>query len=118
MREPSKEEDQIIRFLIGKARDEHTLSARLGPYMVQEMQDGGMGSLYIIPNDIPPKRKRETGPVVAEIHSSDDDGIELFISLFLDTSLIPFELDIWKVDFSPTHSLSRVILDIDLVSKK
>ena len=118
MREPTKEEDRIIRFLISNSCAEHALDVRFGPYMVQEMQDGGMGSLYIIPKAIATKTKRETGPMVAEIHAKDIDNIELVISLFLDTDLTPFELDIWKVDFTPLRSLSQVIKDIEPVSKK
>ena len=56
--------------------------------------------------------------MVAEIHAKDIDNIELVISLFLDTDLTPFELDIWKVDFTPLRSLSQVIKDIEPVSKK
>ena len=118
MREPTIEEDRIIRFLISKSCAEHAMDVRLGPYMVQEMQDGGMGSLYIIPKAIASKTERETGPMVAEFHANDIDDIEMVISLFLDTDLTPFELDIWKVDFSPLRSLSQVIKDIEPLSKK
>ena len=109
MREPTEEEDWIIRFLLKKARHEYSLSIQLESYLVQEMQDGKMGSLYIIPVGSPPMNERETGPMVAEIHPADVDGVELFINLFIDTNQVPFELDIWKVDFSPLRSLSNAV---------
>jgi len=38
---------------------------------------------------------------VAEYQFTDADGVEVLISLNVDADGRPFELDVWKTDFSP-----------------
>lgn len=112
LREPTKTEDRLIRLLIEKANRNYGMEIPLDDYLVQPMEDGGMGSLTIIPCQFINVIKRDDGPMVAEIHSFDKDQVEVIISLFLDTKNIPYELDIWKVDFSPLISLSAILRKI------
>lgn len=112
MREPTKNEDSLIRLLIEKANRDYGMEIHLDNYLVQPMEDGGMGSLTIIPCQFKSVIKRDDGPMVAEIHSFDKDQVEVIISLFLDTQNTPYELDIWKVDFTPLISLSDILKKI------
>jgi hypothetical protein len=64
--------------------------------LVREMQDGGMGSIRFLGGD-----DRRYGRTIAEAMYVDDDGIVVSIHLNVDKTDSLFELDLWKVDFSP-----------------
>ena len=87
-------ERQLVEFLLHLAEqaDIHDLnSAR-----VQDMNDGGMGSLRFGES-----RGGRLGHIVAEAEFVDEDGLPVFASLFLDQSNALYDLGLWKVDFSP-----------------
>ena len=68
--------------------------------VVADMDDGGMGSLRLSCREyetIP----RVFGECASVCQFSDEDGIRVVASLYLDRHLGLFELDIWKTDFSP-----------------
>ena len=65
--------------------------------LVQPMADGGMGSLAFAPRDT----GRWFGSSPAECHFLDSDGVIVSAVLNLDEQGAPFEVDVWKVDFSP-----------------
>ena len=109
LRKPTEDEDTLIRSLIAKANIDFRMNVILGNYFVQAMKDGRMGSLQIIPDCLPSKSDRKVGPMISELHATDLDSIEVVVSLFLDTDNIPYELDIWKVDFTPIVSISSII---------
>lgn len=67
--------------------------------LVIPMNDGGMGSLYLLRNGVT-KENRSFGKCVSHYQYTDKDGIEVIVSLNLDDSGQLFELDIWKTDFS------------------
>jgi hypothetical protein len=69
----------------------------LASLQVEPMSDGGMGSLAIAPFG-----GRKYGSSPAECHFYDSDGIVVSAELNLDQSGAPFEIDVWKVDSSPT----------------
>jgi len=64
------------------------------------MSDGGMGSLSIrlAGRD---QGSAATGSAVSELVFMDADGVKVIATLFVDEDGLPFELDIWKTDFSP-----------------
>ncbi len=68
--------------------------------LVRSMNDGGMGSLYLFPEGEIKENDRSFGESVSEYQFTDQDGIEVIASLYLDKSGNLFELDIWKTDFS------------------
>ncbi|NII52787.1 hypothetical protein [Luteibacter sp. SG786] len=76
----------------------------LGEIMVEELDDGGMGSYLIVD---PPFG----GPtfLASEVEFTDSDGTKALASLYVGSDGVPCEVDIWKVDFSPLISL----LDFD-----
>jgi Domain of unknown function (DUF6984) len=65
--------------------------------VVQRMADGEMGSLAFGP--IGTGRRYGSSP--AECHFRDSDGVIVSASLNLDEQDAPYEVDVWKVDFSP-----------------
>jgi hypothetical protein len=60
------------------------------------MQDGGMGSIRFEPS-----RPAQYGRTLAEAQYTDIDGVLVSIALNADKEGCFYELDIWKVDFSP-----------------
>lgn len=65
------------------------------------MDDGGMGSIRFESK----KPGRRLGSDLARETFVDEDGVEVIATLSLDNYGDLFELDIWKVDFSPVVSL-------------
>ena len=65
--------------------------------LIEPLADGGMGSFRI--GEF--AAVRELGYSVAEVHFSDADGILVTAVLNVDTQDQLFEVDVWKVDFSP-----------------
>ena len=66
--------------------------------LVAEMQDGGMGSIRFLGG----ADRRRAGSL-AQAKYVDDDGVTVSIELNVDEAGKLFELDFWKVDFSPLH---------------
>jgi hypothetical protein len=71
---------------------------------VQEMADGGMGSLYLV-HPFKGRSERLFGGRVAEIQFADSDGVLVIASLNVDKDGDLFELDMWKTDFSAVNRL-------------
>jgi hypothetical protein len=94
-RSPSPSERALLVRLGGLA---HLPSDWLDRVRVREMPDGGMGSLQLSIDDESGSRFGET---VAELRFADRDGVPVLVSLNVDQEGRPFELDIWKTDFSP-----------------
>jgi len=75
--------------------------------VVRPMKDGGMGSLELrLPES---GASRTLGRRVAELHFKDDDGVDVIASLNVDERNVPFELDLWKTDFSPLIRVPDVL---------
>ena len=64
------------------------------------MKDSGMGSLLLFTKKTRNKN-RVFGECIAEYLFHDEDGVEVNVALNIDEDGDLFELDIWKVDFSP-----------------
>ena len=84
------------RPLVGYLMELGGISLDLDAMQVEPMDDGGMGSLAIAP------LKRLFGSCAAECHFYDQDGVLVLATLNLDSFGLPFEIDVWKVDFSQT----------------
>ncbi|VVE40554.1 hypothetical protein PFI31113_04099 [Pandoraea fibrosis] len=83
----SKFDENKRNYLINSIRD----------VMVEEMSDGGMGSLRFLWFG---EQDRRFGSQLSEREYQDSDGVKICASLNLDQQGDLFELDIWKVDFS------------------
>lgn len=104
MRKLKHSEIELIKNLLASnafALEEFILEAE--NYWVQEMKDGGMGSLRFVAED---DKERSLGETIAESEFIDEDEVPVMVSLSLDNNGDFFELDLWKVDFSPVRSLS------------
>jgi hypothetical protein len=77
--------------------------------IVSQMDDGGTGSIRFVYPD-----PQSLGSAVSEAQYMDIDGVLVSINLNVDKSGRLFELDLWKVDFSP---LKRYPQPGDLVFK-
>jgi hypothetical protein len=73
---------------------------RVGELWVQEMPDGGMGSLYIckLTKDASDRR---FGRRISELLLNDADGVTIIASLNVDRDGDLYELDVWKTNFAP-----------------
>lgn len=65
---------------------------------VVDLPDGGMGSIRFTDGQT---AKRKMGRELVTASSFDEDGIPVIISINLDEAGRLFEIDIWKVNFSP-----------------
>jgi hypothetical protein len=84
-----------LKHLLGAAQ----LDAEVDQLLVKPMADGGMGSLQFHP----PRGDRCMGSEVASCEFIDSDGVVVSATLNLDEQERLFELNVWKVDFSPLN---------------
>jgi hypothetical protein len=66
--------------------------------IVEELDDGGMGSIRFTS---PVISNRKLGETIAEAEFLDKDNIPVLVSLNLDQLGNIYEIDIWKADFTP-----------------
>ena len=71
--------------------------------VVEDADDGGMGSITFLQaaSTTAAPAARRLGKLIAERQYIDADGIPVVFALSLDQDGNLFELDAWKVDFSP-----------------
>jgi hypothetical protein len=74
------------------------LDAMLADSVVEDMQDGGMGSIRFLSPD---QSKPVFGKTIAEAEYTDDDGVLIVIGINLEEKGGLYEIDFWKVDFAP-----------------
>ena len=97
-RKPTASEHRLLAFLAEKVPE--LVADWVEDVLVRDHDDGGMGSLDLwLPSrsSLP----RSLGKTVAEYRFKDEDGVDVLVALNLDQNCVPYELDIWKVDFSP-----------------
>lgn len=104
-RKPTDAEQRLLTVLWSKAG---LPKVWLNVLEVQPMNDGGMGSLRLVIPDAG-GISSAFGKQAAEVLFEDTDGVKVIASLNLDKGGVPFELDIWKTDFSPLLSVPDVI---------
>jgi hypothetical protein len=90
------EEAALIRALLAGVYPAETLESALRNSRVADMQDGGMGSIRFL--GFGPK---SFGMALVEAQYLDSDGVLVSITVNADKQGQLFELDFWKVDFSP-----------------
>lgn len=78
---------------------------------VRPMQDGGMGSLELMEAGQGPR----SGMVIprASVQFADEDGVEVIATLNADEGGVPFELDVWKTDFSPLGRIATAFRRVE-----
>lgn len=103
-RELTAGERNLIRCLLAKADTSSVQRFELQGMRGILLSDGGMGSLRLISGNVI-KPNRAFGSKASEIEFVDADGIPVSVALILDKDGEPFELDIFKADFSPVLSI-------------
>lgn len=98
----AKEYFLVTLLLTGTSHADRLLPC-LSEQRVTEMDDGGMGSVQFYPSGL--KAERRFGDDVAEVWLKDEDGMPVLVTLLVDQHGQLYELDVWKVDFSPTVNL-------------
>jgi len=99
LRDLHKDELAVIRKMISRSGFEEEFEEQLARMKVQNMPDGGMGSLKFYNG-----RERsllEYGGKIAEAAFRDADGVPVSVTLNVDQAGELFELDIFKADGSP-----------------
>ena len=96
-RKPTIQEEWLLELLVEKSSVEIPKDWKEG-LVVRPMNDGGMGSLYLFPHG-KIIEGRVLGEQVSDFQFMDIDGIEVIVSLNVDSDGNLFELDIWKTDF-------------------
>jgi hypothetical protein len=91
-----QEERAVIEALLNNWRILGSFTKFLDQARVTDMQDGGMGSIRF-----EPYASRRYGKTLAEAQYTDVDGVLVSITLNADEYGNLFEMDFWKVDFSP-----------------
>ena len=99
-----KEEVDLITAMARHSSKSNEVLHSLSDRLVEDMKDGGMGSLRFKDAD---NRERRLGKKIAEAEFTDEDGIPVSAVLNLDDNGELFELDIWKVDFTALKRYAR-----------
>jgi hypothetical protein len=99
----SSSELALVLHMLRETPDPQRFLAQLPTIKVEQMDDGGMGSLRFTS----PNHNRKLGEVIAEIQYQDEDGVPVLVSLNLDEEGALYELDSWKVDFSPLKRIPK-----------
>lgn len=94
----TEEERTLIKGLLEGNPNSETIVSKLSTLEVEDMSDGGMGSIRFVNKE---KKQRSYGSTLTNTEVVDEDNIPISIAINLDTDGEIYELDIWKVDFSP-----------------
>lgn len=93
MRKLLQSEVPLVRFLLALGERPE----RADQLLVEPMDNGGMGSFRIGESAAP----RNLGSAVAEVQFPDVDGVLVSAVLNVDVEGRLYEVDIWKVNFTP-----------------
>jgi hypothetical protein len=88
------EEAALIRALLAGVYPAEALEGALRDSRVADMQDGGMGSIRFLGSS-------SFGMALVEAQYLDSDGVLVSIAVNANKQGQLFELDFWRVDFSP-----------------
>lgn len=102
-RRPTTAEMALIDFLVKKAAIGVPADWK-EQLRVIPMDDGGMGSLLLLSGGNM-RRERQFGRQASDHLFKDADGVDVLATLNVDTEEGPFELDLWKMDYSPLIKL-------------
>jgi hypothetical protein len=96
VRQLRQEESNVVEALLGMVPDNAKPS--FDKLFAVDLRDGGMGSIRLTGEF---DRPRKMGSELVTAHYIDEDQIPVIISINLDQEGRLFEIDFWKVDFSP-----------------
>lgn len=91
-------EKALLTALLSTHPDFHRFVEEIATAKVNDMSDGGMGSVeFIAPGE------RSLGATLVEADYVDSDGVPVSIAVSADDKGGLYELDFWKTDFSPLN---------------
>ena len=97
MRKLTNAEQELICFLLKDNPDTKQIINDIPNMIVEEMNDGGMGSLrFINENGL----ERRFGKQISEVTLLDEDNIPVSFAIFLDNRGDIFEMNVFKADLS------------------
>jgi len=99
-------EIQLIGKMVEGRPEAERIKGGLGQAKVSDMADGRMGSLKFVYDEGVPRRFAR---VLVEGAGVDEDGVPIAIAISIDDLGDLFELDIWKVDFSPVRAFPKQV---------
>ncbi len=110
VRKLKQDEVALITWMIKNTVEGPNIIRELDKISVEEMDDGGMGSLKVVVNG---EDRRIYSRDLAKADLWDMDKVPLFLSVNLDTDGNFFELDIFKADNSPLKKFPKVPDNLD-----
>jgi len=99
-----KDEEKRLLTCMLKDNSFSFLLKELSVLKVIDINDGGMGSVMFIYND---SNSRKFGQQIADRVFIDRDNVAISVAINIDQYKELFEIDIWKVDFSPVVSYPK-----------
>ena len=99
------EEIALITWMIKDTNEGTAIINKLDELTVEEMDDGGMGSLKVV---VDSKDNRLYSRDLAKADLFDIDGVPVFISVDLDKNGDFYQLDVFKGDFSPLKKFPSI----------
>jgi hypothetical protein len=96
------EEKAILTALLSWPQDK--MVVQIDNAIVQDMNDGNMGSIRFVQK---PDVIHSLGKTVAEAEYVDADGVTVSIAVSVDDRGHLYEVDFWKVDFSPLRKYPK-----------
>jgi hypothetical protein len=98
------QEKALLTALLQSKPATRRLVDSLDDLVVEEMNDGGMGSLLLLPKGVIDVG-RSFGQRLVEGAFTDADGVPVSVAVNVDTEGRLYELDMWKVNFARLLSL-------------
>jgi hypothetical protein len=111
-RKPTSDEQRLLLELARIARIDDA-ERWLEGLRVREMQDGGMGSLELANANHSSAQSHVVG-AIASVQFADEDGVEVVATLNARESGVPFELDVWKTDFSRLRRIADTFRRVEV----
>lgn len=97
-------ERELIEKMLAAKEVKPGIEAELSSVLVEDIQDGGMGSIRFLP---PCHSARHFGKAIAQAEYIDEDGVLVSIVINVDEEDVLYEVDFWKVDFSQLKRYPR-----------
>lgn len=103
-KEISDTQRAVLEYLVSKA-DLDLPEGWDRSLFTKQMDDGGMGSFLILKENHSRNDSPKFGRQVSEYQFNDEDGVPVLVTLNVDEHNDLFEVDVWKVDYSPVIKL-------------
>ncbi len=99
-RELSSQEKTLLVTLLQATPDTLRFINSVDDLVAKQMNDGGMGSLLLVPKGLE-GASRSFGRQLVLGEFTDSDGVPVSVALNVDSEGRLYELDVWKVNFTP-----------------